>query len=69
MDPVRLRAAVRFESGWWRRFAKFGCVCGPERWKRAARHPVANVSDEQTRLRARADGVVLFQGGTVRLAG
>ena len=34
MDLANLRAAVRFDSGWWRRFAELGCVYSPEWWKR-----------------------------------
>jgi hypothetical protein len=36
MKLVHLRAAVRFDSGWWRRFAELGCVYGPEWWKRCS---------------------------------
>jgi len=35
MDLVRLRAAVRFDSGWWRRFAELGlrsALLSDERW-------------------------------------
>lgn len=30
----QLRAAVRFDGLWWRKFAYLGCVYGPEWWKR-----------------------------------
>jgi KDO2-lipid IV(A) lauroyltransferase len=32
----RLRAAVRFDGLWWRKFARLGCVYGPEWWKRGS---------------------------------
>ena len=31
-----MRAALRFDGGWWRRFAELGCVYGPEWWKRVS---------------------------------
>ena len=31
---VRLRASLRFDGLWWRKFARLGCVYGPEWWKR-----------------------------------
>src|SRR4029450_755259 len=31
-----LGAALRFDSGGWRRFAELGCVYGPEWWKRGS---------------------------------
>jgi len=34
MGLARLRDAVRFDGGWWRRVAEFGCVHGPEWWTR-----------------------------------
>jgi KDO2-lipid IV(A) lauroyltransferase len=33
---ARVRAALRYDSGWWRRFAELGCVYGPEWWKRGS---------------------------------
>lgn len=32
----RIRAALRFDGLWWRKFARLGCVYGPEWWKRAS---------------------------------
>ena len=32
----RLRAAMRFDGLWWRKFAWLGCVYGPEWWKRSS---------------------------------
>jgi KDO2-lipid IV(A) lauroyltransferase len=43
MDLADLRAAVRFDSGWWRRFAEFGCVYSPEWWKRGAPPVIAAI--------------------------
>ena len=43
MDLVRLRAAVRFDSGWWRRFAELGCVYSPEWWKRVSPPVIAAI--------------------------
>jgi hypothetical protein len=43
MKPVHLRAAVRFDSGWWRRFAEIGCVYGPEWWKRGTPPVIAAI--------------------------
>jgi KDO2-lipid IV(A) lauroyltransferase len=43
MDPARLRAAIRFDGGAWRRLAELGCVYGPEWWKRAAPPAIAAV--------------------------
>ena len=43
MDLVRLRGAVRFDGGWWRRFAELGSVHGPEWWKRGAPPVVAAI--------------------------
>src|SRR2546427_2275078 len=43
MDWARLRAAVRFDSGAWRRFAELGCVYGPEWWKRGSPPGIAAV--------------------------
>src|SRR5262249_55173684 len=36
MNLAQLRAALRFDSGAWRRFAELGCVYGPEWWKRGS---------------------------------
>lgn len=43
MDWTRLRAALRFDGGAWRRFAELGCVYGPEWWKRASPPVIAGV--------------------------
>src|SRR5581483_1838748 len=43
MDLARLRAAIRFDSGGWRRFAELGCVYGPEWWKRGSPPAIAAV--------------------------
>ena len=43
MDWARLRAAVRFDGGAWRRFAELGCVYGPEWWKRASPPVIAGI--------------------------
>ena len=39
----RLRDALRFDSGGWRRFAELGCVYGPEWWKRGSPPVIAAV--------------------------
>ena len=38
-----LRAALRFDSGGWRRFAELGCVYGPEWWKRTSPPVIAAI--------------------------
>jgi lauroyl/myristoyl acyltransferase len=43
MDLAGLRAALRFDSGWWRRFAEFGCVHSPEWWKRGSPPVIAAI--------------------------
>jgi KDO2-lipid IV(A) lauroyltransferase len=43
MDWKRLRAAIRFDSGGWRRFAELGCVYGPEWWKRGSPPVIAAI--------------------------
>src|SRR5207302_3146722 len=43
MDLARLRAALRFDSGGWRRFAELGCVWGPEWWKRGSPPVIAAI--------------------------
>src|SRR3989442_6372306 len=43
MDLARLRAALRFDSGGWRRFAELGCVWGPEWWKRGSPPAIAAI--------------------------
>ena len=43
MDWGRLRAAVRFDGAWWRRFAELGCVYGPEWWKRGSPPVIAAI--------------------------
>lgn len=36
MNVRSLRAALRLDGGWWRRFAELGSVYGPEWWKRTS---------------------------------
>src|SRR5262245_43364512 len=43
MGDQPLRAALRFDSGAWRRFAELGCVYGPEWWKRASPPVIAGI--------------------------
>src|SRR2546422_735315 len=43
MNLARLRAALRFDSGGWRRFAELGCVWGPEWWKRGSPPAIAAI--------------------------
>ncbi len=43
MLPDRVRAALRFDGAWWRRFAELGCIYGPEWWKRASPPAIAAV--------------------------
>jgi lauroyl/myristoyl acyltransferase len=43
MELGRLRQAVRFDSGGWRRFAELGCVYGPEWWKRGSPPVIAGI--------------------------
>src|SRR5207249_7413622 len=43
MDLARLRAALRFDSGGWRRVAELGCVWGPEWWKRGSPPVIAAI--------------------------
>ena len=43
MDEQPIRAALRFDSGGWRRFAELGCVYGPEWWKRASPPVIAAI--------------------------
>jgi lauroyl/myristoyl acyltransferase len=43
MDVRRLRAAVRFDSGAWRRLAEMGCVYGPEWWKLTSPPVIAGI--------------------------
>src|SRR5215813_10932584 len=38
-----LRAAVRFDGAFWRRFAELGCVYGPEWWKRGSPPVIAAI--------------------------
>ena len=49
-----LRAALRFDSGAWRRFAELGCVYGPEWWKRASPPVIAGVIYGIARAQRRA---------------
>jgi lauroyl/myristoyl acyltransferase len=39
----RVRAALRFDGLWWRKLARFGCVYGPEWWKRGTPPAIALV--------------------------
>jgi lauroyl/myristoyl acyltransferase len=43
MGDQGLRAALRFDSGGWRRFAELGSVYGPEWWKRASPPVIAGI--------------------------
>jgi KDO2-lipid IV(A) lauroyltransferase len=43
MTLTQLRAAVRFDSGGWRRLAELGCVYGPEWWKRGSPPVIAGI--------------------------
>jgi lauroyl/myristoyl acyltransferase len=43
MNLARVRAALRFDSGGWRRFAELGCVYGPEWWKRGSPPVIAGI--------------------------
>src|SRR2546423_10951028 len=54
MDFVRLRAALRFDSGSWRRFAELGCVWGPEWWKRGSPPAIAAIVFAIARQQRRA---------------
>ncbi len=54
MDWTRLRAALRFDGGAWRRFAELGCVYGPEWWKRGSPPVIAAILFGIARERRRA---------------
>jgi len=43
MGDKPLRAALRFDSGGWRRFAELGSVYGPEWWKRMSPPAIAAI--------------------------
>jgi KDO2-lipid IV(A) lauroyltransferase len=43
VEEQPIRAALRFDSGGWRRFAELGCVYGPEWWKRASPPVIAAI--------------------------
>jgi KDO2-lipid IV(A) lauroyltransferase len=43
VDEQPIRAALRFDSGGWRRFAELGCVYGPEWWKRTSPPVIAGI--------------------------
>jgi lauroyl/myristoyl acyltransferase len=43
MNLAQVRAALRFDSGAWRRFAELGCVYGPEWWKRGSPPVIAGI--------------------------
>ena len=43
MNLAQVRAALRFDSGAWRRFAEFGSVYGPEWWKRGSPPVIAGI--------------------------
>ena len=54
MDVGGLRAALRFDSGGWRRFAELGCVWGPEWWKRGSPPVIAAIIFSIARAQRRA---------------
>jgi lauroyl/myristoyl acyltransferase len=43
MSPARIRTALRFDGGFWRRFAELGCIYGPEWLKRASPPAIAAI--------------------------
>jgi lauroyl/myristoyl acyltransferase len=43
MPESRLRAAIRFDSGGWRRFAELGSIYAPEWWKRGSPPVIAAI--------------------------
>lgn len=43
MASERLRATLRFDGAFWRRFAELGCVYGPEWWKRGSPPVIAAI--------------------------
>jgi lauroyl/myristoyl acyltransferase len=43
VDETDGRAALRFDSGGWRRFAELGCIYGPEWWKRTSPPVIAAI--------------------------
>jgi lauroyl/myristoyl acyltransferase len=43
VDRERVRATLRMDGGFWRRFAELGCVYGPEWWKRASPPVIAGI--------------------------
>src|SRR6185436_7957246 len=43
MDRDALRAALRMDGSFWRRFAELGCVYGPEWWKRGSPPVIAGI--------------------------
>jgi lauroyl/myristoyl acyltransferase len=43
VEEQPIRAALRFDSGGWRRFAELGCVYGPEWWKRTSPPVIAAI--------------------------
>ena len=43
MGDQGLRAALRFDSGWWRRFAELGSIYAPEWWKRGSPPVIAGI--------------------------
>jgi lauroyl/myristoyl acyltransferase len=43
MQPSRVRAAIRFDSGGWRRFAELGSIYAPEWWKRGSPPVIAAI--------------------------
>jgi lauroyl/myristoyl acyltransferase len=63
MSLARVRAALRFDSGGWRRFAELGCVYGPEWWKRGSPPVIAGIIFAIARERR---GVVLRNQRQVR---
>jgi Kdo2-lipid IVA lauroyltransferase/acyltransferase len=54
MAAARLRAALRFDSGGWRRFAELGSIYGPEWWKRGSPPVIAAIIFALARHQRRA---------------
>ena len=43
MRTAGVRASLRFDGAFWRRFAELGCVYGPEWWKRSSPPAIAAI--------------------------
>lgn len=54
MRREELRARLRFDGAFWRRFAELGCVHGPEWWKRASPPVIAAILYAVARHKRRA---------------